>query len=81
MSWPALLDLIADEVGREVATRIERRAREEFGGLRITIAKRPVITPTDIDAAAPGRPKEAAKLLGVHHSTIYRTLQRGRIIR
>lgn len=81
MSWDALLCLIADEVGSEAAARIEERARIELGGLRITIAKRRTITVETIDAVAPGRPKEAAKALGVHPRTIYRVLQRDRIIR
>lgn len=76
MSWRALLELIAEEVGREAAGRIEDRARAEFGGTRITIAKRQAVTVQHIDAVAPGRPKEAARALGVHVSTIYRGLRR-----
>lgn len=81
MSWQLLVDLIADEVGADAALRIEDRARIELGGLRITIAKRKPITVETIDSIAPGRPKEAAKALGVHPRTIYRVLQRDRIIR
>lgn len=81
MTWEVLVAIIADEAGSETAERIEERARIELGGLRITIAKRKPITVETIDAVAPGRPKEAAKALGVHPRTIYRVLQRDRIIR
>ncbi len=76
MTWGALLDLIADEVGREAANRIEDRARRELGGLRVTISVRKHITKQTINEVAPGKPKEAAKRLGVHPSTIYRRLIR-----
>lgn len=81
MSWKILIDLIIEEVGQDAAMRIENRARVELGGLRVTVAKRRPITVETIDAVAPGRPKEAAKALGVHPRTIYRVLQRDRIIR
>ena len=76
MTWVALVELIAQEVGEDVAARIEDRARAELGGERITILKRKIITQQRIDAAAAGKPKEAAKKLGVHYSTIYRTINR-----
>ena len=81
MSWVDLLALIAEEAGAEIAARIETRASRELGGLRITIAKRVPITVQQIDSVAPGKPKEAARALGVHPRTIYRVLQRERIIR
>ncbi len=76
MSWPDLLNLIAQEAGNQVAAKIENRARKEMGGVRLTISVKPVITMQKIDAVAPGKPKEAAKILGVHQSTIYRRLIR-----
>lgn len=81
MSWQALLELISEEVGEEAAKRIECIARRTLGGMRITIAKKPLITINDIDQVAPGRPKDAARQLGVHPSTIYRRLQSQRVIR
>jgi transcriptional regulator of acetoin/glycerol metabolism len=81
MSWCELLEMIEDEVGRVAASRIEERARHEFGGMRIHISKRQIITLDKIDEVAPGKPKEAARALGVHPTTIYRTLQRGRLVR
>jgi len=76
MSWPDLLDLIAAEVGQEAAARIAARARLEMGGLRITIGARVPIDPQVIEAAAPGRPRKAAKILGIDPSTAYRALRR-----
>lgn len=76
MSWQALLALIAEEVGDELAARIEERARTEMPAARIFICKRKVITPARAERAAPGKPKEAAKKLGVHYSTIYRALKK-----
>jgi DNA invertase Pin-like site-specific DNA recombinase len=76
MSWSALLDMIAEEVGAAAAARIEARARKEMGGIRLTIGVKPIVTRDVIDAIAPGRPKEAAKALGVHQTTIYRALRR-----
>lgn len=79
MSWAALLEIIRREAGDELMARIEARARQEMGGTRITIGKKPLITQSRIDAVSPGKPKEAAKQLGVHYSTIYRALNRRQI--
>jgi len=81
MSWQALLDLIAAEVGREAAARIEARARATMGGERLTISKRRILTLELIAETAPGKPRDAAKALGVHPSTIYRRLSRKTFIR
>ena len=81
MSWSALLALIVEEAGPELAARIEARARREMGGMRLTVMQKPALTVAQIDAVAPGRPKEAAKAFGVHPVTIYRALKRGRIVR
>lgn len=81
MSWAAIIEMIAQEVGAEAADRIEARARLEFGGMRVTVAKRQSITVSQIDQIAPGKPKEAARALGVHPRTIYRVLQRERLVR
>lgn len=76
-----MLELIAEEAGAQVAARIEARARVVFGGMRFTVSKRKAVTPELIDAIAPGKPKEAAKALGVHPTTVYRVLQRPRLVR
>ena len=73
MSWQALLALIAEELGQEAADRIEVRARQELGGVRLTIATRVVVTP---DKIAGQKPQEAAKRLKIHPSTVYRRLIR-----
>ena len=73
MSWPALLSLIADELGQEAADRIEVKAREQMGGVRLTIATRVVVTKGKIGCQ---NPKEAAKRLKIHPSTVYRRLIR-----
>lgn len=76
MSWTDLLALISDEVGVAAAARIEARARKEMGGIRLTISVKPIVTREVIDAIAPGRPREAARILGVHPATAYRALRR-----
>lgn len=75
-AWADVLRIIAEEAGDDVAVRIEERVRVEFGGLRITISKRPQITAELVHAAAPGRPRVAARKLGIHPSTAYRVLKR-----
>jgi transcriptional regulator of acetoin/glycerol metabolism len=75
MTWPAILDLIAQEAGAEVAARIEERVRYEYGGMAVYIRRTQEITRHDLDAAAPGRPKEAARKLGIHPATAYRILR------
>lgn len=76
MSWSDLLRLITEEVGSDAALRIEERARQEMGGTRLTISVTPVVTPDKINRTAPGKPREAAKRIGVHYSTVYRRLIR-----
>jgi len=81
MTWEALLQIIESEAGEECADRIAQRARQELPGVRITIKKYPTITAKLVDSVAPGKPKEAAKRLGVHQSTIYRVLNKHRMVR
>jgi hypothetical protein len=81
MNWALLLELIADELGPEAAIRVDGRARAELAGLRLQILPRPVLTPDHLALTNQARPKEAAKWLGAHVSTIYRRRQRGGCIR
>jgi len=81
MSWAALLDLIRAEAGEDLADRIEARCRRELAGVRITVCARIPLNGQDVHAVAPGRPQEAAKILGVQVSTVYRAIHRDRIIR
>lgn len=81
MTWLDLMAMIVEEVGAEAAARIERRARTEFGGIRITILKQARVDADRIDTIAPGKPCQAARKLGIHPSTAYRALRRERIIR
>ena len=81
MSWETFLSLIAGKYGEQTASEIEDLARTYMPGERITIRKTKLITPELIDKVAPGKPREAAKKLGVHYTTIYRALNRPRIIR
>lgn len=81
MTWQALLALIEAEAGKDVASRIAKRAEYELAGVRLTITSRRPITAEQIDAVAPGRPLKAARALGVHHSTVYRALLRKRLLR
>jgi len=79
MSWRAMLDLLADEVGLDVAMRIERRLRAELGGVRITIGVRPWMPPEVVHAAAPHQPRQAARKLGISPATAYRVLERRKL--
>jgi transcriptional regulator of acetoin/glycerol metabolism len=80
MSWCDLIALIEEEVGTDAAARIANLARARMGGERITIAGRAAVTAADIRAAAPGRPVDVAKALGVHPSTVYRAMRRKQAI-
>jgi len=81
MSWAGLLDLIADELGADAAHRVQVRAQREMLGERLTITARFTVRREQVDEAAPGRPREAAKVLGVHPSTAYRALRRHPYVR
>ena len=81
MSWQALVQIIIEEAGHDLAAKIVNRARLELGGLRVTIGKRAALTAAMVDEVAPGKPKEAAKQLGVHPATVYRALHRKPLIR
>ena len=81
MSWGAVLDIIAETEGAEVARRVDSAVRAQLRGVRLTIPARESVTIEQIDAVAPGKPKQAAAALGVHQSTVYRVLQRRRIVR
>jgi hypothetical protein len=80
MSWAALIDLITRELGENIAGRIDRLARMELRGVRITVPSRVPISRERIEATAPGRPQEAAKLLEVHPATVYRALRARRTL-
>lgn len=40
MSWERLIQLIADEFGDDIASKIEDRARDELGGERLFVRKK-----------------------------------------
>jgi len=75
MSWADFLNLIAEEAGAEVASRIEERACIEFGGMNLYVRSTRKLTRYDVETVAPGRPKEAARKLGIHPATAYRILR------
>jgi len=81
MSWPAVLQIIRAEVGAEAAERIAAAVRRQFAGDRIYVPARSPTDPESVDAAAPGRPREAAEALGIHRATAYRALRKLREIR
>lgn len=76
MNWSALIILIRDEAGPEIARRIEARAIREMAGVRITVGARAPVDPEVIEAIAPGQPRKAAQMLGISPSTAYRALRR-----
>lgn len=75
MSWPALLRLISDELGAAAAERVERRAKMELWGVRITVGARDPVSREEVERASPGRPREAARKLGISPATAYRALK------
>jgi hypothetical protein len=82
MSWGTVMEVLLCELGAPDAHRIERLLIDQCGGMRLTVPKRlPLPSPAEIEAMAPGRPREAAKSLDVHPTTIYRALRVRRLIR
>lgn len=71
-----MLLLIREEAGPDIASRIEARILRDMTGLRITIGAKAPIDPQLVESAAPGRPRKAAKILGIDPSTAYRALRR-----
>ena len=76
MSWPELVAILAEAVGPAEAERVASVIRAKLGGCRLTVPTRRHVTPQEAEQAAPGKPREAARKLGVHPSTVYRLLQR-----
>ena len=83
MNWPRLLEIIEEEAGKDACCKIEKRARLEMGGKRIMVysQRQRTVTGQDVHDAAPGRPRIAAKKLGIHEDTAYRKLRKARLIR
>ena len=76
MSWPELLAVLVEAVGQTEADRVASVIRFRLGGTRISIPSKRRVTCEQAEQAAPGKPQEAARKLGVHPSTVYRLLQR-----
>jgi hypothetical protein len=76
MSWSALMEIISREAGSDLAKVIDRLARAELGGARIYVPARALITAQAAHEAAPFHPREAARVLQVHPTTVYRALRR-----
>lgn len=81
MTWAAVLEVIAQEAGQEIALRIEERVRDEFGGTNLYIRQQRSVTREELEQLAPGKPREAARKMNIHPSTAYRILRRERIVR
>lgn len=75
MSWAAVLEVIAEEVGPDIAAAVDRAVRSRLRGLRLTIPVRQPLTPDLVHNTAPYQPRRAAKALDVHPSTVYRLLR------
>lgn len=80
MSWSAVVELLRGELGPEIAGRVDQIVRRAFRGTRLTIPSRVEVTTEAAVSAAPGRPQEAARKLGVHPSTVYRMLRAKRTL-
>ena len=76
MSWPELLAVLVEAVGQASADRVASLLRARLGGCRVTIPRKRRVTCEEVEQAAPGKPQEAARRLGVHPSTVYRLLKR-----
>jgi len=76
MSWAQFIDILIEECGPQLAARVEARANAELGGVRLTVSVKRRITPEQVVEAAPGRPKQAARKLGIHPSTAYRLIKK-----
>lgn len=82
--WHDLIAIIRSEAGPEVAGRIETEVRFRLGGARLTIpavGRAPPVTEDAIRQALASHKwhvADAARALGVHHSTVYRVLSRRR---
>ena len=76
MSWPELLAVLVEAVGQTEADRAASLLRARLGGCRVTIPSKRRVTCEEVERAAPGKPQEAARRLGVHPSTVYRLLSR-----
>lgn len=74
MTWQALMRIVADVGGPGVAATVCERAKLELQGVRVTVGARAPISRAAVDAVAPGRPREAARALGVSVRTVYRAL-------
>jgi hypothetical protein len=81
MTWQALVEIITAESGADTASRIVARAKLELEGVRLTVCARSPLTREQVEAAAPGRPREAARILGVHPETVYRLIRRRPLVR
>lgn len=75
MSWSALIELISRQVGADMAGVIDRLARAELGGARIYVPSRVPVTWQTAHEAAPFHPRQAARILKVHPTTVYRALR------
>lgn len=76
MTWAAVLEAVADELGPDIAAAVDRVVRARLRGLRLTIpVRRQMLSPDMVHDAAPYQPRQAAKKLGVHPSTVYRLLR------
>ena len=80
MSWAAVLEVIAEELGPDLAAAVDRAVRSRLRGLRLTIPTRRPLTPETVHQAAPHRPRLAAKALDIHPSTAYRILRVRRML-
>ena len=76
MSWSELMAILVEAVGQASADRVASLLRARLGGCRVTVPTRRHVTPREVEQAAPGKPREAARRLGVHPSTVYRLLKR-----
>ncbi len=75
-----MVELLRGELGPEIAGRVDQIVRRAFRGTRLTIPSRVEVTTEAAVSAAPGRPQEAARKLGVHPSTVYRMLRARRTL-
>lgn len=67
--------IVAEVAGQDVASSVCERAKLELQGVRVTVGARMQITREMVERAAPGRPTEAARRLGISRTSAYRAIK------
>ena len=75
MTWPVIMEILTESVGKSVARDIEKQVIDALKAKTIYIPTKQKVYAEEIEEAAPGKPAEAAKKLGIPRSTAYYRLK------